>query len=54
MQCHIVHAIPGRIRLRVPALKCLADGTAQLERYLQDQPGITAVTIRNRAEDPGC
>jgi hypothetical protein len=45
MQCHMVHSIPGRIRLRVPALKYLVGGAAQMEMYLQDQPGITAVRI---------
>jgi cation transport ATPase len=31
--------------LRLPALKYLVGGAAQMEMYLQDQPGITAVRI---------
>jgi Cu2+-exporting ATPase len=43
MRCRIVHAISGRTRLRVPALKAHAGLAAQIEVYLQEQPGITSV-----------
>lgn len=43
----VVHAIPGRARLRVPALKA-SPGLAQgLHRLLLDQPGVTDVQIND-------
>jgi hypothetical protein len=42
---HVIHSIPGRVRLRVPALKVdshLADG---LQALLSAQAGVTDVTV---------
>ncbi|HXC66378.1 MAG TPA: heavy metal translocating P-type ATPase [Nitrospiraceae bacterium] len=43
----VVHAIPGRIRLRVPALKTSPGLAEPLQRLLMDQPGITEVTVND-------
>ncbi|HEX4968766.1 MAG TPA: hypothetical protein VFV44_09605, partial [Nitrospiraceae bacterium] len=43
----VVHAIPGRIRLRVPALKTSPGLAEPLQRLLRDQPGITEVTVND-------
>lgn len=43
----VVHAIRGRIRLRVPALKTLPGLAEPLQRLLRDQPGVTDVTVND-------
>ena len=43
----VVHAIRGRIRLRVPALKTSPGLAEPLQRLLRDQPGITEVTVND-------
>ncbi|HSV90414.1 MAG TPA: heavy metal translocating P-type ATPase, partial [Nitrospiraceae bacterium] len=43
----VVHAIPGRVRLRVPALKTSPGLAEPLQRLLRDQPGITEVTVND-------
>ena len=40
----VVHAIRGRVRLRVPALKTSPGLAEPLQRLLRDQPGVTDVT----------
>jgi hypothetical protein len=50
IQCEIVHAINGRVRLRVPAIKSQAGLAEPLEAFLRHQPGIAQVqTNRNCA-----
>lgn len=41
----VVHAIPGRIRLRVPPLKSDPFLAGSLETLLKAQPGVTDVTV---------
>jgi hypothetical protein len=41
---HVIHSIPGRVRLRVPALKTNSDLARRLQR-LSAQAGITEVTV---------
>lgn len=43
IQCHKVHAITGRTRLRVPAMAWHAELAQQLETYLGDQAGVATV-----------
>ena len=43
----VVHTIPGRVRLRVPALKTLPDLAEPLEKLLRDQPGVTDVSVND-------
>jgi P-type Cu2+ transporter len=43
----VVHAIPGRVRLRVPALKTSPGLAEPLQRLLRDQPGVTEVTVND-------
>ncbi|MEI8016224.1 MAG: heavy metal translocating P-type ATPase [Nitrospira sp.] len=43
----VVHAICGRIRLRVPALKTSPGLAEPLQRLLRDQPGVTGVTVND-------
>ena len=43
----VVHAISGRVRLRVPALKTSPGLVEPLQRLLRDQPGITEVTVND-------
>ena len=43
----VVHAISGRVRLRVPALKTLPSLAEPLERLLKDQPGVTDVSVND-------
>lgn len=43
----VVHAIRGRVRLRVPALKTSPGLAEPLQRLLMDQPGITEVTVND-------
>src|SRR5262245_19907997 len=43
----VVHAIRGRVRLRVPALKTSPGLTEPLQRLLRDQPGVNEVTVND-------
>jgi cation-transporting P-type ATPase C len=43
----VVHAIRGRVRLRVPALKTTLGLAEPLERLLRDQPGIADVSVND-------
>jgi len=43
----VVHAIRGRVRLRMPALKTSPGLAEPLQRLLRDQPGITEVTVND-------
>ena len=43
----VVHAIPGRVRLRVPALKNSPGLAEPLQRLLRDQPGVVEVTVND-------
>jgi len=43
LTCRMIHAISGRIRLRVPAMRWHADLADQLETFLGDQDGIASV-----------
>src|SRR5215813_2455646 len=43
----VVHAIPGRVRLRVPALKTSPGLVEPLQRLLRDQPGVVEVTVND-------
>lgn len=45
LQCQIVHAIAGRARLRLPALRSHPPLATQLMSYLRAQPGIVAVSV---------
>src|SRR5262245_60871009 len=40
-----VHSIPGRVRLRIPALRIEPDLAGSLEALLQALPGITSATV---------
>jgi hypothetical protein len=58
MLCQLVHAIPGRLRIRVASSPAF-DRAATLQAYLEGQPGILSVRL-NRAcrcviltHDPG-
>ena len=42
---HIIHSIPGRVRLRVPALEERTQLVAPLIEFLRDQKGITDVSV---------
>jgi hypothetical protein len=42
---HVIHSIPGRVRLRVPALKAGSDLVRGLQALLSAQAGVTEVTI---------
>ena len=42
---HVIHSIPGRVRLRVPALKTNSDLARSLQALLSAQAGITQVTV---------
>jgi Cu2+-exporting ATPase len=41
----VVHAISGRVRLRVPALKTSPGLAEPLQRLLRDQPGVADVSV---------
>ncbi|MEP6932991.1 MAG: HAD-IC family P-type ATPase, partial [Nitrospirota bacterium] len=43
----VVHAIRGRVRLRVPALKTSPGLAEPLQRFLKDQPGVADVTVND-------
>ncbi len=43
----VVHAISGRVRLRVPALKTLPGLAEPLQRLLRDQPGVTDASVND-------
>src|SRR5262245_52610321 len=42
---HVVHSIPGRVRLRVPTLKDNSHLTRCLQALLSAQAGVTEVTV---------
>jgi hypothetical protein len=42
---HVIHSIPGRVRLRVPPLKANSDLARGLQALLSAQAGITEVTV---------
>src|SRR5262249_25490826 len=42
---HVVHSVPGRVRLRVPTLKDNSHLTRCLQALLSAQAGITEVTV---------
>src|SRR5262245_7671511 len=42
---HVVHSIPGRVRLRVPTLKDNSRLTRCLQALLSSQAGVTEVTL---------
>ncbi|HEX6825756.1 MAG TPA: hypothetical protein VF077_05500 [Nitrospiraceae bacterium] len=42
---HIIHSIPGRVRLRVPTLKTNSHLARGLERLLSAQAGVIEVTV---------
>jgi len=44
----IVHALPGRLRLRLPALRSAPEALAALEALLATQPGILSVRSNAR------
>jgi hypothetical protein len=48
MRCQLVHAIPGRLRIRV-ASSAAFDRAATLQAYLEGQPGILSVRL-----NPAC
>jgi heavy metal translocating P-type ATPase len=43
LECHTIHAIPGRTRLRVQAMRWHAALAKQLEAFLSDQDGVESV-----------
>lgn len=44
----IAHAVPGRVRLRIPALRGRPDRAADLEDALASLPGVTDAMVRPR------
>ncbi|MEP6932860.1 MAG: HMA2 domain-containing protein [Nitrospirota bacterium] len=42
---HVIHSIPGRVRLRVPTLKADSHLVAGLQTLLSAQAGVTEVTV---------
>jgi hypothetical protein len=42
---HVIHSIPGRVRLRVPTLKAGSQLARGLEALLSIQPGVTEATV---------
>jgi hypothetical protein len=42
---HVIHSIPGRVRLRVPMLKADSHLTRGLQTLLSAQAGVTEVTV---------
>ena len=42
---HVIHSIPGRVRLRVPALKADSNLVRGLQGLLSAQAGVTEVTV---------
>ena len=42
---HVIHSIPGRVRLRVPALKADSNLVRGLQGLLSAQAGLTEVTV---------
>jgi Heavy metal associated domain 2 len=42
---HVIHSIPGRVRLRVPALKANSNLVRGLQGLLSAQAGVTEVTV---------
>jgi heavy metal translocating P-type ATPase len=43
LEYEIVHSIPGRVRLRIPALLISQDGGRQLQDWISRQPGVSSV-----------
>ena len=43
--CTLIHATPGRVRLRVPVLRNTDDLGGVLSRYLAQQPGVSHVRL---------
>ena len=43
----VVHAIRGRVRLRVPALKTSPTWPSRWSELLRDQPGVTDVSVND-------
>lgn len=48
MDCHVVHAIPGRLRIRVEPAKVFDDGSDDLRALLKDRPGVRDVRLNPR------
>jgi Heavy metal associated domain 2 len=42
---HVIHSVPGRVRLRVPALKADSHLAGGLQALLSAQAGVTEVTV---------
>ena len=42
---HVIHSIPGRVRLRVPTLKTGSNLISGLKALLSAQPGVTETTV---------
>ncbi|MHB2021034.1 MAG: HMA2 domain-containing protein, partial [Candidatus Xenobia bacterium] len=49
LECEVVHAIPGRIRLRVPQLSRVNGYSQAFVRYFSAQPGIKSVRVNATA-----
>jgi hypothetical protein len=47
--CRLVHAIPGRVRMRVENPEFFGSLSASFEAFLRDQPGIREVRL-----NPSC
>lgn len=47
---HVIHSIPGRVRLRVPMLKIAAPLAPGLEAFLSAQAGITEAAVNARCQ----
>jgi Cu2+-exporting ATPase len=45
LDCDVAHALPGRVRLRVPAVKPEAPVAGALERALRQRDGVTDVRV---------
>jgi len=47
---HVIHSIPGRVRLRVPMLKFASHLAHGLEAFLSAQAGITEAAVNARCQ----
>jgi Cu2+-exporting ATPase len=45
----VVHTVPGRVRLRVPAFKTFPDLAVALKQFLGDQSGVVEVSVSERS-----